>query len=58
MLNRAIDIVIVNLYPFLKEKFRQEKSFEEKVEFIDIGGPTMLRSASKSFKDVVIVVNH
>ena len=49
-----IDIVIVNLYPFFKE-VQTEKSFEEKVEFIDIGGPTMLRSASKSFKDVVVI---
>ena len=49
-----IDIVIVNLYPFFRE-VQTEKSFEEKVEFIDIGGPTMLRSASKSFKDVIVI---
>ena len=50
----TIDIVIVNLYPFF-EKVRDNISFEEKVEFIDIGGPTMLRSAAKSFNDVVVI---
>ena len=41
----TIDMVIVNLYPFF-EKVRENLSFEEKVEFIDIGGPTMLRAAA------------
>lgn len=50
----TIDMVIVNLYPFFDE-VKTDKSFEEKVEFIDIGGPTMLRSAAKSFKDVVVI---
>lgn len=50
----TIDYVIVNLYPFF-EKVEEDLSFEEKIEFIDIGGPTMLRSAAKSFKDVVVV---
>jgi len=50
----TIDIVIVNLYPFF-EKVRDNISFEEKVEFIDIGGPTMLRSAAKSFNDVIVI---
>jgi len=49
----TIDMVIVNLYPFF-EKVRENLSFEEKVEFIDIGGPTMLRAAAKNFQDVVI----
>ena len=49
-----IDYVIVNLYPFF-EKVKENLSFEEKIEFIDIGGPTMLRSAAKSFKDVVVI---
>ena len=49
-----IDLVIVNLYPFF-EKVREDLLFEEKVEFIDIGGPTMLRSAAKNFKDVVVL---
>ena len=50
----TIDMVIVNLYPFF-EKVREDLSFEEKVEFIDIGGPTMLRAAAKNFKDVVVL---
>jgi len=49
-----IDIVVVNLYPFFKE-VKTDKSFEEKIEFIDIGGPTMLRSAAKNFRDVVVI---
>ena len=50
----TIDMVIVNLYPFF-EKVRENISFNEKVEFIDIGGPTMLRAAAKNFKDVVVI---
>ena len=52
----TIDFVIVNLYPFF-EKVRENLNFEEKIEFIDIGGPTMLRSAAKSFKDVVVITD-
>ncbi|MBU5590537.1 bifunctional phosphoribosylaminoimidazolecarboxamide formyltransferase/IMP cyclohydrolase [Clostridium sp. MSJ-4] len=51
-----IDMVVVNLYPFF-EKYKESISFEEKIEFIDIGGPTMLRSAAKNFKDVVVVTD-
>lgn len=50
----TIDLVCVNLYPFF-EKAKEGLSFEETVEFIDIGGPTMLRSAAKNFKDVVVI---
>lgn len=50
----TIDMVIVNLYPFFDEVVK-DISFDEKVEFIDIGGPTMLRSASKAFKDVIVI---
>ncbi len=50
----TIDMVIVNLYPFF-QKVREELSFDEKVEFIDIGGPTMLRAAAKNFKDVIVI---
>ena len=52
----TIDMIIVNLYPFF-EKVREDLSFEEKVEFIDIGGPTMLRAAAKNFQDVVVISN-
>lgn len=51
-----IDMVVVNLYPFF-DKVNEDITFEEKVEFIDIGGPTMLRSAAKSFKDVIVVTD-
>ena len=50
-----IDMVIVNLYPFFEKVQDDNLKFEEKIEFIDIGGPTMLRSAAKSFKDVVVI---
>ncbi|MDR1234567.1 MAG: bifunctional phosphoribosylaminoimidazolecarboxamide formyltransferase/IMP cyclohydrolase [Mycoplasmataceae bacterium] len=50
----AIDLVIVNLYPFF-DKVKENLSFEQKVEFIDIGGPTMLRAAAKNFQDVIVV---
>ncbi len=52
----TIDYVVVNLYPFF-EKVKEDLTFEEKVEFIDIGGPTMLRAAAKNFQDVVVVSN-
>ncbi len=51
-----IDIVVVNLYPFF-EKYAADISFDEKLEFIDIGGPTMLRAAAKNFKDVIVITN-
>ncbi|CAM3119829.1 bifunctional phosphoribosylaminoimidazolecarboxamide formyltransferase/IMP cyclohydrolase [Streptobacillus felis] len=50
----TIDYVIVNLYPFF-EKVKEDLTEVEKIEFIDIGGPSMLRSAAKSFKDVVVI---
>ena len=51
-----IDLVVVNLYPF-KETIIQGCSFDEAIEKIDIGGPTMIRSAAKNFKDVAVVSN-
>ncbi len=50
----TIDYVVVNLYPFF-DKVRENLTFEEKIEFIDIGGPTMLRSSAKNFRDVVVL---
>ncbi|MDK2951950.1 MAG: phosphoribosylaminoimidazolecarboxamide formyltransferase / cyclohydrolase [Kosmotogales bacterium] len=50
----TIDCVVVNLYPFF-ENMHSDITFEDKMEFIDIGGPTMLRSAAKNFKDVIVV---
>lgn len=52
----TIDYVVVNLYPFF-DKVKEDLSFDEKVEFIDIGGPTMLRAAAKNFQDVVVISN-
>jgi phosphoribosylaminoimidazolecarboxamide formyltransferase/IMP cyclohydrolase len=51
-----IDLVCVNLYPFF-EKVTAGLSLEETVEFIDIGGPTMLRSAAKNFRDVIVLTD-
>ncbi|APM39975.1 bifunctional phosphoribosylaminoimidazolecarboxamide formyltransferase/IMP cyclohydrolase [Clostridium kluyveri] len=51
-----IDMVVVNLYPFF-DKVDDNITFEEKVEFIDIGGPTMIRAAAKNFKDVIVVTD-
>lgn len=52
-----IDMVVVNLYPFEKTVAREGVMLEEAVENIDIGGPSMLRSAAKNFKDVAVVCN-
>ncbi|QWU80005.1 AICAR transformylase / IMP cyclohydrolase [Campylobacter novaezeelandiae] len=49
-----IDLVCVNLYPF-KETTLKTDDFDEIIENIDIGGPTMIRSAAKNYKDVLIV---
>ncbi|MCA9471106.1 MAG: bifunctional phosphoribosylaminoimidazolecarboxamide formyltransferase/IMP cyclohydrolase [Nitrospirales bacterium] len=51
-----IDMVIVNLYPFESTISRPGCSFEEAIENIDIGGPSMLRSAAKNHEDVLVVV--
>jgi phosphoribosylaminoimidazolecarboxamide formyltransferase/IMP cyclohydrolase len=52
----TIDLVCVNLYPFF-EKVRAGLSLEETVEFIDIGGPAMLRSAAKNHRDVLVLTD-
>ena len=53
----AIDMVIVNLYPFEEVIKKEDVEFSEAIENIDIGGPTMLRSAAKNYKYVTIVTN-
>lgn len=53
----AIDLVVVNLYPFRQTIKKAGVSLEEAVENIDIGGPSMLRSAAKNHRDVAVVVN-
>ena len=52
-----IDMVVVNLYPFEKTIAKSDVKLEEAIENIDIGGPSMLRSAAKNSKDVVVVCN-
>lgn len=52
-----IDMVVVNLYPFEQTVSKPDVKFEDAIENIDIGGPTMLRAASKNFKDVIVVVD-
>ncbi|MFA5361657.1 MAG: bifunctional phosphoribosylaminoimidazolecarboxamide formyltransferase/IMP cyclohydrolase [Candidatus Omnitrophota bacterium] len=50
-----IDMVVVNLYPFQKTIAREQVTREEAIENIDIGGPSMLRSAAKNHQSVVVV---
>lgn len=52
-----IDVVVVNLYPFEATIAKPDCPFEEAIENIDIGGPSMLRSAAKNHEDVLVVVD-
>jgi phosphoribosylaminoimidazolecarboxamide formyltransferase/IMP cyclohydrolase len=52
-----IDIVVVNLYPFVKAAQNPATSFESLIEEIDIGGPSLVRAAAKNFADVIVVVS-
>ena len=52
-----IDMVVVNLYPFEKTAAKPGVTLEELIENIDIGGPSMLRSAAKNFEDVTVLVD-
>jgi phosphoribosylaminoimidazolecarboxamide formyltransferase/IMP cyclohydrolase len=52
-----IDVVVVNLYPFEATISRANCPFEEAIENIDIGGPSMLRSAAKNHDDVLVIVD-
>lgn len=52
-----IDLVVVNLYPFEATIAKDDVSLEEAVENIDIGGPAMIRSASKNWRDVAVVTD-
>jgi len=54
---QPIDLVAVNLYPFIQTVSREGVSLEEALENIDIGGPTMIRAAAKNFKHVLVVVD-
>jgi phosphoribosylaminoimidazolecarboxamide formyltransferase / IMP cyclohydrolase len=52
-----IDMVVVNLYAFEKTAAQPNVHFEELIENIDIGGPSMIRSAAKNFQDVAVVTS-
>lgn len=52
-----IDLVIVNLYPFKETIAKPNVEWEEAIENIDIGGPSMLRAAAKNYQDVVVIVD-
>jgi len=54
---QPIDMVVVNLYAFEKTAAKPGVAFEELIENIDIGGPSMIRSAAKNFHDVAIVTS-
>src|SRR5438270_11365840 len=54
---QPIDMVVVNLYAFEKTAAKPEAHFEELIENIDIGGPSMIRSAAKNFQDVAVVTS-
>ncbi|WP_027955725.1 bifunctional phosphoribosylaminoimidazolecarboxamide formyltransferase/IMP cyclohydrolase [Halobacillus kuroshimensis] len=54
---QTIDLVAVNLYPFKETIAKEGVTEAEAIENVDIGGPTMLRAAAKSFEDVAVVVD-
>ena len=53
----TIDLVAVNLYPFVETVLREDTTLEEALERIDIGGPTLLRAAAKNFPHVIVAVD-
>ena len=53
-----IDLVVVNLYPFMEIVSKKNVTLDEAIENIDIGGPSMVRSAAKNNKYVGVVVDH
>jgi len=54
---KTIDIVVINLYPFKETISKPDVKLEDAIENIDIGGPTMLRSAAKNHQDVLVCVD-
>ncbi len=52
-----IDMIVVNLYPFKQTIAKADCTFEDAIENIDIGGPTMLRSAAKNFESVSVIID-
>ena len=54
---KPIDMVVINLYPFRQTIAKPGVKFEDAIENIDIGGPTMIRAAAKNWQDVAVVVD-
>lgn len=54
---KPIDMIVVNLYQFEKTVAKEGVTLEDAIENIDIGGPSMLRSSAKNFRDVTVVVD-
>ena len=54
---KNIDLIVVNLYEFQKTVAREGVTLEEAIENIDIGGPAMLRSSAKNFRDVTVIMD-
>ena len=52
-----VDLVVVNLYPFAEAAQKTDLPFDDLVEEIDIGGPSLVRAAAKNFRDVLVVVD-
>src|SRR5439155_8776269 len=52
-----VDIVVVNLYPFVQSASNAETAFDTLIEEIDIGGPSLVRAAAKNFRAVLVVVD-
>ena len=53
----TIDLVVVNLYPFEEMSKNSDLSFDKLIEYIDVGGPSMLRAAAKNFQSVIALSN-
>jgi phosphoribosylaminoimidazolecarboxamide formyltransferase / IMP cyclohydrolase len=54
---QPVDIVVVNLYPFVNAAANPDTPFDALIEEIDIGGPSLVRAAAKNFRDVLVVVD-
>ncbi|MGB8166742.1 MAG: bifunctional phosphoribosylaminoimidazolecarboxamide formyltransferase/IMP cyclohydrolase [Chthoniobacteraceae bacterium] len=54
---KPIDMVVVNLYPFEETVAKADTTLEQAIEQIDIGGPSMLRSAAKNYRSVTVIVD-
>ena len=53
----TVDLVAVNLYPFVQTVAKEGVAFDEAIENIDIGGPSMIRASAKNFTDVIVLVD-